>query len=259
MLDTSVQLHGSLDKKDHQKFHREKHTAAGDIYRFLTGKRKITAGRDQLEIHGFSKTSEVAELDEMVVELRDKGSALVAVASAKVYNEPNNRRRFEQYGVEPLVCDPQKVERKELLRWIDAVIEGIGTETRQVTPTAHSATEMSPVRDEKSGLLDARKISALMGISLTDTAKICGVSKQALSQSSTGKSYQAKLQPFEDIASALPWFGGDEGKLRAWLLRPNRDFPKIAGKALSPMDVILRGHPDVVADKLHNLRVGHPA
>jgi hypothetical protein len=116
------------------------------------------------------------------------------------------------------------------------------------------------LRDPNSGRLDAQKIAALMGISITNLAtKVCGVTKQALSQGPTSGGIQGKLQPLEDVAMGLLWCGGDGAKFRAWLNRPNRDFPLVKGKTPSPLDLILSGHAAIVASKVHQLRTGHPA
>jgi hypothetical protein len=108
--------------------------------------------------------------------------------------------------------------------------------------------------------LDAREIATLLGISLTDLAtKICEVTKQNLSQNPTSAGIQEKLQPLEEVAQGLLWCGGDEAKLRAWLNRPNQDFPLLEGKVPSPMELILRRHTAIVASKIRNLLTGHPA
>jgi hypothetical protein len=115
------------------------------------------------------------------------------------------------------------------------------------------------LRDLGTGQLDANRIADLLGISRPDIARLCGVSEQSLNQTPAGPAIQTKLQPLEDVAHALLWCGGSMAKLHAWLNRPNRDFPMVNGKRPSPLDLILSGHAELVARKVHNLRTGHPS
>jgi len=117
----------------------------------------------------------------------------------------------------------------------------------------------SRLRDPLTGRLDANRIADLLGISRVNMARLCGVSMQRLNQSPASSGIQAKLQSLEDVAQALGWCGGSEIKLRAWLNRPNHDFPEVYGQKPSPLDLILLGHAKLVAQKVHNLRTGHPS
>jgi hypothetical protein len=115
------------------------------------------------------------------------------------------------------------------------------------------------LRDPGTGRLDANRIADLLGISRTDIARICGVSEKSLDQTPADSAIQAKLQPLEGVAYALLWCGGSMAKLHVWLNRPNRDLPMVNGKRPSPLDLILSGHAELVARKVHNLRTGHPS
>ena len=115
------------------------------------------------------------------------------------------------------------------------------------------------LRDQATGRLDANRIGDLLGISLTDIAQLCGVSTESINQNPSSFGIQAKLQPLENVAQALFWCGGSEAKLRSWLNRPNRDFPEMDGRKPSPLDLILLGHPELVAQKVHGLRTGQPS
>ena len=88
--------------------------------------------------------------------------------------------------------------------------------------------------------------------------KVCGVTKQNLSQSPTSAGIQDKLADLEEIAGLLPWCGS-EAKFKAWLKRPNRDFALLDGKILSPLDLILMGRARSVANKVHHMLLGHPS
>lgn len=115
------------------------------------------------------------------------------------------------------------------------------------------------IRDFGTGRIDANRIADLLGISHPDLARLCDVSEQRLNQNPAGPHIQSKLQVLENVAHALLWCDGSETKLRAWLNHPNRDFPEVDGQKLSPMDLILRGHAELVAWKVHNLCAGHPS
>lgn len=115
------------------------------------------------------------------------------------------------------------------------------------------------LRNPDTGRLDANLIADLLGLSLPDIARFCGVSKQSITHHPDSSGIQAKLRALDDVAQALLWCGDSEAKLRAWLKRSNRDFPEVDGKKLSPLDLILRGHAELVTQKIHNLRTGHPS
>jgi hypothetical protein len=126
-------------------------------------------------------------------------------------------------------------------------------------PPVSSADLGARLRNPASGRLDANPIAALLGITLSDIARLCGVSTESINRNPFSSDIQAKLQPLENVAHALLWCSGSEAKLRLWLNRPNRDFPKVDGKTPSPLDLILRGHAELVAQNVRNLRTGHPS
>ncbi|WP_367870889.1 hypothetical protein [Luteolibacter sp. Populi] len=197
------------------------------------------------------------------------GHRTLAVVSPKVFNEPDLRRAIVEDYSDVLVEEPGEIAITRLVRFLEkssrsVLKEQLAKQHRETMPdrtlSEAATTDLSARLRDASGRLDAKKISDLLGIRMTDLAtKVCGVTKQALGQSPTSAGIQGKLQPLEDIAQLLHWCGGDEAKLRAWLKRPNPDFPEIDGKTPSPVDLILRGHSGIVARKVHNLRTGHPA
>ena len=123
----------------------------------------------------------------------------------------------------------------------------------------HSTDLRIRLRNPATGRLDASPIAALLGISLYDIARLCDVSTESISQNPSSSGIQAKLQLLEGVTYALRWCDGSEAKFRAWLSCPNRDFPEMNGQKLSPLDLILQGHVELVAQKVHNLRAGHPS
>lgn len=230
----------------------------------VTTKVSKAAPQEIIMVLGISKAGDVAGFIKRAKTYVRDGKAMVAVASPAIFNQPRYRDAIEDVhipGVGVLVDEPSEFDVEQLGPWMVRILEVGRAEERSVVDSAFEPLDISArLRDPASGRLDANRISDLLGIRKSDLAKkVCGVSPQALGQNPTSAGIQEKLQPLEDVAQALIWCGGDEAKLRAWLNRPNRDFPKIDDRVPSPMDLILLGHPVVVARKVENLRTGQPA
>lgn len=228
---------------------------------------KSATASPTVNVFGFTKTSDLARARKLVKTYAENQQPMIAVTSPNVFNQPEFRSVLTGELLEVLVEEPDKFKAEHLKPWIAKLFQ---TSPLRKTSATKAQLQLAAtddplevgkrLRDPVSGRLDARKISELLGISITDLAtKICGMTKQNLSQNPTSAGLQQKLQPLEEVAEALLWCGGDETKLRVWLNRPNRDFPLVDGKTPSPMDLILRGHAGIVAAKVHHLRSGHPA
>lgn len=102
-------------------------------------------------------------------------------------------------------------------------------------------------------------ISELFGFSRSQLAKSVGSSEDLLVQTPLAPDLQAALQPFGEIAYYLRRCGGDAGAFQTWLSSPCEDFALMKGKRPSPRDLILAGHPQLVALYVTNLRLGHPS
>lgn len=215
-----------------------------------------------ITVFGVSKAGDVKRFVRMAKACVKDGKPMVAIVSPSVFNQPQYRDVIEGIhipGVGVLVEEPSKFEVNHLAPWVGRILAA-GKVSAGVDSAIESLDISARLRDPVSGRLDANKISDLLGLSKSDIAtKICGVSRQALGQNPTSAGIQEKLRPLEDVAQALVWCGGDEAKLRAWLNRPNRDFPEVGGQVPSPIDLILLGHASVVARKVGNLRIGQPA
>ena len=217
--------------------------------------------------HFAPKSGGLTAARKLVKQYSSAHQPLIAIASPNVYNQPDYRSLLLDHQVEVLVQEENQFEVENLVPWIVKLLPSRpkGKKTARTKSTEPAASATGPpdisrnLRDPDSGRLDARKIATLLGISLTDLAtKVCGVTKQNLSQSPTSSGIQDKLADLEEIAGLLSWCGS-EAKLKAWLKRPNRDFAPLNGKILSPVDLILMGRARSVANKVHHMLLGHPS
>lgn len=235
-------------------------------YEFIHGSGKLIAVKPapkkkagDVTVTRFTKRQDLRQAIRRVRLFKKRNQPLVMVTSPAIFNEPAFRDAIQGGGIEVLVDGSKMLAVSRLAPWIDRVARTIREAPAPVDSAADPMGVSTRLRDPASGRLDALKVAGLLGIVPARLARLCGVSRQNLGQSPTSAGIQAALQPLENVAEGLSWCGGDEGKFRAWLNRPNPDFPKVHGKTLSPMDLILQGHAPIVARKVANLRTGHPA
>ena len=230
--------------------------------RFTKMLKRDGAADTVISVFRFSDMGQRSRVQKLIKRLQGNSQHLIAITSPIVYNQPKGRSLIDDAKVGVLVEEPETFTIEHLAPWIAEFLKRRAKVSRgTVAPQTRSeALDLSARLRAPSGLLDARKFVELLGISSTNLAtKVCGVSKQALSQNPTSAGIQAKLHVLEEVAGLLFWCGGDETKLRAWLNKPNRDFASIKGTSPSPMDLILLGHAEIVAQEVHNLRVGNPS
>jgi hypothetical protein len=115
------------------------------------------------------------------------------------------------------------------------------------------------IRNKESGRLDALMIADFFDLTPTDLAPIIGVSRQALTKTPDSKNIQKALYPFEEITRGMLMVDDDPTLFRLWLNTPSRDLPKVEGRHMTPMAMIKRGHPEVVAGLVDNTLTGHPS
>jgi len=231
-------------------------------FKELRGTQDSVSAGCTVSVFGFTKTAQLGRARKLVKQHSRPHQAMIAIASPAVFNDPEFRSVFTGDHVEVLMEDRNNFHVSHLVPWISKLLKALAKDPPAPAskPAFDSLDISTRLRDPASGRLNAAHFVDLLGISSSDLAtKVCGVSKQAISQNPTSAGIQDKLQPLEEIALLLHWCGGDAAKLRAWLMRPNRDFPAISGKTPSPMDLILLGHAPIVAQKAHNLLTGHPA
>lgn len=252
-------------------FSINKHHRTGQLTRLLASAPPSTAKDPTVTVVKVDAAEQPARLLNRLHSLKARFGDLIVVINSTQFNRPDIRSIVTaEEGVEVLVEEINNFQPDQLRPWLAHLVMARTAvmPARPVPATAPVAALPPPadpldlsarLRDPANGRLDAKAIATLLGIPLTDLARLCAVSKQNLSQNPTSAGIQAALQVFDEIAQALLWCGGSEAKFRAWINRPNRDFPEVDGKKPSPLDLILRGHAELVAQKAHNLRTGQPS
>lgn len=191
---------------------------------------------------------------------------VLAFAKSAVFNQPRLQNVIQSLGratrrLGVIVEDkPQnltlsKVEAR-LKEWIPIWHSSAENEETQ---EQHYLAFRKRLSDEKTGRLDGQKIASLLGLNTPEMGSLCGVSRQSFHANPTSKGIQPKLEVLAEVARGVLWCGNDEARFRAWLTRPNPDFPEYEGRQLSPLDLIRMGHAGVIASKVQNLLTGHPS
>ena len=103
-----------------------------------------------------------------------------------------------------------------------------------------------------SGRVSAKKVAEIFGISLSRLAELNGKQRQAVNKTPDSPRLQEFLRPFERVARLRAVFPDED--FRAWLRRPMRDLGD-----QSPLDLILSGRIEVVADYAEDMLLGTPA
>jgi hypothetical protein len=103
-----------------------------------------------------------------------------------------------------------------------------------------------------SGRISAKKVAERFGLSLSRLAELDGKQRQAVNKTPDSPRLQEFLRPFERVARLRAVFSDED--FRAWLRRPVRDL-----EDQSPLDLILGGRIEVVADYAEDMLLGTPA
>lgn len=109
------------------------------------------------------------------------------------------------------------------------------------------------LHDSKSGRIDAGKVAAFYGLSLSKLAKILRRSPQSVHKTPDAAGLQNKLGIFLRIATALVELFGSADKARFWLNTPHPELDNTR-----PMELIERRKGEIVADLLEDALLGHP-
>ena len=110
------------------------------------------------------------------------------------------------------------------------------------------------LHDPETGRLDAKRIAAYLGVSLSSLAVVTGRSVAAIHKAPAANSVQEALGPIARTISLLSEVFESKEHIQAWLHSPHADLGN-----QSPMRLILGGHADAVADMLAAALAGQPS
>jgi hypothetical protein len=193
----------------------------------------------------------------------------LVIAERSVFHDPvfqmeifsqsqSNRIRF-------LVNDEPEFENDQFLSNFRDLFGSLLTEAADEDPQ-EAERNHSPylrvsrlIRNEESGRLDAVKVAEFFGLTPTELARIVDVKRQTLFKTPDSLNLQKKLYPFEEITRGLLMVDDDPTLFRQWLNTPSRELPKIEGQHMTPMEMIRKGHPSVVAGLVDAALTGHPS
>lgn len=100
--------------------------------------------------------------------------------------------------------------------------------------------------------LSARRVSEVLGVSLTELAALAGVARNTLTAASGARKVDAALSPIVRILSLAAEMAGDEGRAAVWF--KHQPIPGFAGK--TAYDLARDGRTDAVIDYLDGVCAG---
>ncbi len=160
------------------------------------------------------------------------------------------------YGQEMLLAKihelaDQIAEQKRLIRKLTA--PAAGAEPAQAAPAAIEAPSkvfgaiVPEMHNPASGRLDARRVAAAFGLTLSLLARVLGRNLSTVSKTPDADALQDRLAAFERIASALVRLGLPQDQARIWAKTPG---PMWDGR--TPEAFISEGLAVVVAQRLED-------
>lgn len=141
------------------------------------------------------------------------------------------------------------VPLEAVVTYISGCITALHKPSRQVV-TEHVVKEF---HDPETGRLDANRVAAAFGVSLSTLAKAIGVTPGALSKRSTATVAQSGLREIEFIWATLRRMLGSDDLARAWL---RAGHPDLGGDP--PIKLMTEGSAAALADYLRNALSGQP-
>jgi len=136
------------------------------------------------------------------------------------------------------------------------IIEALAkvSSARRKDPLAESTEVLEAVKDlfSPKGRLSAKCIASVFGITLSQLAKALGKSKQALSKTPDAKNLHPLLRPYERVARLRVF--KDDHAFKVWLAASN---PHLDGA--SPIELLLNGEGQCVADLVEDMMLGNPS
>jgi uncharacterized protein (DUF2384 family) len=113
---------------------------------------------------------------------------------------------------------------------------------------------VSELHDAESGRIDAKKLAHYLGVPLAALSRAVGKQYKAAFKSPTSAGLHAALAPVHRAVVALHRVYDDRKHELVWLQTPHPDLDDTA-----PMQLILSGKAEVVADLLEGALAGIPS
>lgn len=248
-----------------------------------------SAPRHRLHVYSFRKHAadkfrpgKNAKLQYCIVGIHDEASALkrirqlrkqidarnvrgaLAVINQQVASKPEvqrvlfspGRTHALRFNFEDDVKDNVELLIQNLEDLIRSTRDDFENTKRMHTPYLQAS---EPIRNPKSHRLDAKLIADYFpGLSLRKLAELIDRKVAAVSKTPDAKRIQEALYPFESILRGRILVDGNDALFKQWLNTPSEEFPAIKGKHPTPMDIILKGHPEVVASMVDEQLTGAP-
>jgi DNA-binding NarL/FixJ family response regulator len=199
----------------------------------------------------------VAAANQEAVEWRvsGAGAGLPATPEPSDTHPVSRTARFSQTPARlgPVSSRPSPAEVEAARERIEAGLARLPTRADAVARAAELVAISGPeLRSPESGRLDAKRIAARLGVSVSRLAPAVRVSQQALSARPDSLRAQAGLLPVARVLAAL-----DEvlppGQVRMWLNAPQA---LLGGEV--PLESMLRGGADALARRIEGALEGLP-
>lgn len=126
-------------------------------------------------------------------------------------------------------------------------------EDKQSSAKALKVKHIEELRNDDSGRLDAKKISAVFDLPVTTIAGCIGKPRATVDKTPDSNAVQPGLHHFERLAGGLLAITGSIKGLRIWLNSPNAEF-----EGHTPLEVIKLGKVKMLADWIDDTRLGSP-
>ena len=131
----------------------------------------------------------------------------------------------------------------------DKLSAALGSESK----STDAAALMPELHNPESGRIDAKKVAAFLGLSLTKFAKALGRSPQSVHKTPDSVRLQDELGLYLRLAAGLEALLGSQQQARIWLNTPHPDLDKTR-----PLDLVEKRKAEIVAELVEDTLLGHP-
>jgi CheY-like chemotaxis protein len=176
-------------------------------------------------------------------------AVIVAVHDSPRAGSSRAATMADDFVVQPFEPAELKVRLERAVRRLAEQRPGPGVEG----PARAREVLLTELHDPRTGRLDAKRLAAYLGLSLTALARATGKGYKAVFKSPANTALQPLLAPMHSLLLALHRVRGGRREVLAWLNTPHAE---LAGKR--PIDLILAGRAQIVADLLEATLAGVP-